>query len=159
VASFDRTIPPGGEGKITLRIKTAGYQGKIQKRAKVYTNEARNNVAVLSIKAFVKAPIYLSPSYVYLKGLATQKITKTIKITAGEDKPLKLEPGHFTVSETVTYSIEEIEKGRVFGVHFTSIPGPAGIYRGVLRLKTNYPEKSEITIPIIAKFRKPDQGQ
>lgn len=41
---------------------------------------------------------------------------------------------------------------------FTSIPGPAGTYRGVLRLKTNYPEKPEITIPIRARFRKGDKG-
>ena len=158
MARFDRTIPPGGEGKITLRIDTGGYEGKIRKTAKVYTNEAQNNVAVLSIKAFVKVPIYLSPRYVYLRGLATQEITKTVKITAGADKPLKLEPSHFDMSETVTYSIEEVEAGRVFKIHFTSIPGTAGTYRGVLRLKTNYPEKPEISIPITGRFQKGGQG-
>jgi len=58
----------------------------------------------------------------------------------------------------VTYRIEEVEPGRLFKVHFTSIPGPAETYRGVLKLKTNYPEKPEIIIPIRARFRKGAKG-
>ncbi len=158
MADFDRTIPPGGEGKITLRVNTSGYQGEIRKRAKVYTNDPRNNVEVLSIKAFVKTPIYLSTRYVAFKGLAGRKITKTVRIRAEGNKPLKLEPSHFDLSKKVTYRIEEIEAGRIFEVHFTSIPGPAGIYRGVLKLKTNYPEKPEITIRIMGRFLKGGKG-
>jgi len=158
VADFDRTIPPGGEGKITLRVNTSGYQGEIRKRARVYTNDPSNKVEVLSIKAFVKTPIYLSTRYVAFKGLAGRKITKTVRIRAEGNKPLKLEPSHFDLSKKVTYRIEEVEAGRIFKVHFTSIPGPAGIYQGVLKLKTNYPEKPEITIRIMGKFQKGGQG-
>lgn len=157
MASFDRTILPGGEGKITLRVNTSGYQGEISKRARVYTNDPRNNVELLTIKAFVKVPIYVSPRYVYLRGQADRKITKTIRVRAQGNKPLKLEPGRFDLSTRLTYRIEEVEAGRVFKVHFTTIPGPAETYRGVLKLKTNYPEKPEITIPIRAKFQKGGQ--
>jgi len=117
VARFDRTIPPGGEGKITLRVDTTGYQGEIRQSAKVYTNDPSKNFEVLRIKAFVKAVIHLSPKYVYLR-------------------------------------IEEVEVGREFRIHFTSLPGPAGTYRGFLKLKTNYPERPEITIRIKARFGK-----
>jgi hypothetical protein len=158
VAHFDRTIPPGGEGKITLKVNTRGYQGKIRKRAKVYTNDPRRNVEVLSIKAFVKVPIYLSSKYVYLRGLAGRKITKTVRIRAEGNKLLKLEQSHFDLSKKVTYRIEEVEAGRIFKVHFTSIPGPAGTYQGVLKLKTNYPERPEITIRVMGKIRKGDNG-
>jgi len=154
VARFDRTIPPGGEGKITLRIKTRGYQGAISKSAKVYTSDPRKNIELLTIKAFVKVPIYLSNRYVYLTGIADRKITKTIMVKANEKKPLTLEQSSFNLSKTVTYRIKEIEAGRVFRIHFTSIPGVVGIYRGVLKLKTNYPEKPEIIILIRAKFQK-----
>jgi len=54
----------------------------------------------------------------------------------------------------VTYRIEEVEPGRIFRVHFTSIPGPSGNYRGILKLKTNYPEKPEITIRIMLNLKK-----
>ena len=154
---FDRTIPPGGEGKITLRVNTKGYQGVIRKGARVYTNDPRKNVQVLSIKAFVQVPIYISPRYVHLRGFAGQKITRTVRVSAKEDKPLKLEQGHFNLGKKVTYRIEEVEPGRVFRIHFTSIPGPVETYRGALKLKTNYPEKPEIIIRIRGKFQRSGQ--
>ena len=39
MASFDKAIPPGGEGKITLSVDTRGYQGKIHKTARIFTND------------------------------------------------------------------------------------------------------------------------
>jgi len=159
VAHFDRAIPPGGQGEITLQIDTKGYEGKIRKKAKVYTNDPRNKLEVLRIEAFVKAVISVSPKYVSLKGMADRKITKTVRVRAQEDKPLKLEPSHFNLSNKVDYRIEEVEAGREFRIHFTSIPGNAGIYRGFLKLKTNYPERPEITIRIKGKFREGSQGK
>jgi hypothetical protein len=154
VARFDRTIPPEGEGKITVRVKTRGYQGAISKSAKVYTNDPRKQIERLTINVFVKVPIYISNRYVYLTGIADNKISRTIVVRANEKKSLKLEKSSFDLNKIVAFKIQEIEPGRVFKVHFTSIPGNVGIYRGVLKLKTNYPEKSEIIILIRAKFQK-----
>ena len=136
-----------------MKVNTNAYQGSISKTAKVYTNDPLHKIEVLRITAFIKASIYLSTSYVYLRGLAAQPITKTIRIKAGEDKPLRLELSHFDLSEKVTYRIEEVEAGKVFRIYFTSIPGPPKTYQGVLKLKTNYPEKPEITIRIRGIFK------
>lgn len=159
MAHFDRAIPPGGEGEITLKINTKGYEGKIRKKAKVYTNDPRSKFEVLRIEAFVKAVISVSPKRISLKGMADRKITKTVTVRAQEDKPLKLELSHFNLSNKVDYRIEEVEAGREFRIHFTSIPDNVGIYRGFLKLKTNYPERPEITIWIKGKFRKGSQGK
>ena len=159
MAFFDRAIPPGGEGKITLSIRTKGYEGAHQWSAKVNTNDPRMKVLTLSIKAFVKALIYLSPRYVNLRGTEGQSITGVVEIRAGLDKPLTLEPGQFNLEDKVKYTIEEIEKGRRFKVHFTNIPGPSQTYRGFLKLKTNYPEKPEVTIWIKGRFAKAKKGE
>ena len=142
-----------------MRVNTRGYQGEIRKTAKVYSNDPHHNLEILNIKAFVKVPIHLSTRYVYLRGLAGQVITKTVKIMAKEEKALKLVPGHFNLSEKVTYNIEEVEPGKIFKVHFSSIPGIVGTHRGFLKLKTNYPEKPEIKIQIRTKFKEEKQGK
>jgi len=154
VAYFDRAVPPGGEGKVTLRINTRGYEGEIRKRARVYTNDPRRTIEVLTVKALVRGPISLTPKSVYLTGEVGGDITKTVRVSAEEDKPLKLEPSGFNLSGKVRYRIEEVEAGREFRVHFTGISNAVGIYRGFLKLKTNYPERPEITIWIKAKFLK-----
>ncbi len=151
---FDRIIPPGGEGKITLRLNTRGYRGDIIKGARIFSNDPRHEFLKIDIKAFVKVAIHLSKGRVYLKAFAGQKITKTITIRAELDRPLKIETSHFDLDKKVSYKIEEVKAGRIYRIHFTNIPGPPEIYHGSLKLKTNYPEKPEIKIRINGRFKK-----
>ena len=153
MAEYDKAIPPGGEGKIRLRVMTAGYEGNFWKGAKVYTNDPINNVVTLRLKAFVKAAIHISAQYVYPVSHENQSITEMVDIRAKLDRPLKLNPVQFDLAEKVTYTLEEIETGRRFQVRFTTIPGPSEIYKGSLVLKTNYPERPEITIYIRGRVR------
>jgi hypothetical protein len=148
VADFDKAIPPGGEGKIKLRIKTEGYQGAVRKTARVYTNDPTKAMVTLNISASVKAAINISPRYVYLSGIEEKSVAKVVEVSAQLDKALKLTPEQFNLAEKVTYAIEETEAGRKFQIRFASIPGVDKSYRGFLKLKTNYPEKPEITIRI-----------
>jgi hypothetical protein len=97
-------------------------------------------------------PIYISPRYVYLRGIAGQTTTRTVQIKAELDKPLKLEPTGFDLGSKVIFKLEELEVGKTFLIRFTNIPGSAGTYHGVLKLKTNYPEKPEISIRVRGKF-------
>jgi hypothetical protein len=90
---------------------------------------------------------------VYLRGPAGQKVTRTIEVRAEESRLLKLEEGNFDLDNKITYTIEEVEPGRLFRIHFATIPGPPENYKGVLTLKTNFPERPQITIPIIARFK------
>jgi len=158
VASFDRTIPPGGEGKITLSVDTKGYQGKIRKSARVYTNDPKIRETTLNLMAFVKVPVYLSPRYVNLRGKEGQTITRVVEIKAGLDKPLILTPDQFNLEGKLTYTVEEVEKGRRFIIRFTSIPSPPQTYQGFLNLKTNYPEKPFINIRIRGRFAKVEKS-
>lgn len=153
MASFDHTIPPGGEGKITLKVHTKGYQGDIHKSALVNTNDREQNAVYLGIKAFVKVPVLVSPPYVRFYGKAGQSITRVVEVKAGLNKALTLSQGQFDLEGKVKYRLEEIETGRRFKIHLTSIPGPWPTFRGALRLKTNYPEKPIINIMIWGRFK------
>ena len=54
MVQFDRTVPPGGEGKIELKVNTNDLSGTIKKEAKVYTNDPKNSIVTLTLKAYVK---------------------------------------------------------------------------------------------------------
>ena len=152
MASFDHTIPPGGEGKITLKVHTKGYQGHIHKSAKVNTNDSALKIFNLGIKAFVKVPISLAPRYVYLAGVEGQAVTREVQIKANLDKPLILTPSQFSLEGKLIYTIVEAVKGQEFKVRFTALPGPPQNYYGFLKLGTNYPETPEISIRIRGRF-------
>ena len=154
MAHFDKAIPPGGEGKIRLQINTRGYQGSVYKSAGVYHNDPNKKTLILEIKGNVKVPIYLSSRYISLYGEEGQSVTRVIDIKAELDKPLELDPMEFNLGAKVSYTIEEIEKGRKYRIMFKSIPGPPQTYGGFLKLKTNYPEKPELTVRIRGQIRK-----
>ena len=154
MAHFDKAIPPGGEGKIRLQINTKGYQGSVNKNAKVYHNDPGKKTLILKMTANVKTAIYLSSRYVSLYGMEGQSVTQVVDIKAELDKPLRVTPTEFSLKKNLSYTIEEIEKGRKYRIKFKSISGPPQTYAGFLKLKTNYPEKPEITIRIRGRIAK-----
>ncbi len=159
MANFDKAIPPGGEGKIRLTVRTRGYQGNIHKSARVYSNDPTKSIIRLSVKGFVKVPILVSPYRVRLYGKEGQSLTRIIEVSAELDKPLILTPGHFNLTEKLTYSIEEIEKGKRFKIRFTTTNSSPQSFRGFLKLNTNYPEKPEITVWIKVRIQKKAEAQ
>lgn len=152
MASYDRTIPPGGEGKITVIIDTKGYQGSILKTAAVHTNDPRMSRFTLNLKAFVQVPVSVSPRYALLKGDADRVVSTTVEIAAGLEKPLFIEAEKSKLEGRIAYEIEEMETGRAYVIRFTSIPGEPGRFSGYLNLKTNYEERPMVNIPIRAYF-------
>ena len=108
----------------------------------------------LSLRGFVNVPIKVTPTQARLNGKEEQIITRIVKVEADLDKPLELTPIHFNLDKKVTYTIEEVEKGRIFNIHFTTVPSPPQAYRGFLKLRTNYPEKPELTIWIRVRIQK-----
>jgi hypothetical protein len=159
VAHFDRAVPPGGEGKIKLTIRTKGYQGTLHKSATVYTNDPVKKTIRLSLKGFVKVPIIVSPRQVRLYGQEGKILTRLVEVRAELDEPLILTPAQFSLTGKLNYSIEEIEQGKRFQIRFTTTPGSPQAYRGFLRLKTNYPEKPEITVWIKVRIQKRADAQ
>ncbi len=153
MANFDPAVPPGGEGKITLTVKTKGYQGSVRKSARVKTNDPENENLILVIKAEVKVPIYVSSRYVHLYGSGDREVQKTVKIMAELDKPLTLTVAEFIPQDKLKYAIETVQENKEYRVIFTSVPGIKENYRGVLKLKTNYPEKPEIDLVIHGRFK------
>jgi hypothetical protein len=157
VAFFDKVIPPGGEGKIELRIDTKGYQGAILKVASIVTNNPLGIRDTIQVSGIVKPYIALSSKFVELDGAEGQYVSQSVDITAGLEKPLSLEPSDFNLSEKVEYSIAVVEEGKKYRITFKNINGSADRFRGLLKIKTNYPEKPELTIIVkgtILKLRK-----
>lgn len=153
MADFDPAVPPGGEGKITLKVNTKGYQGHLRKSARVKTNDPGKENILLTVKATVKVPIYVSTRYIHLYGNGDKAVEKTVKIMGEMDKPLNLTVSEFTPADKLKHTIETVQKEKEYKIRFTSIPGIKENYRGILTLKTNYPEKPEISLVIHGRFQ------
>jgi len=153
VVSFDKTIFPGGEGKIKIYIDTSNYEGVLKKSVFVDTNDSDMPQFVLTVKANVISPIYISPKKVYLIGGRKDILKANVNIKANLDKPLKIIPISFDLKDKIRYYIDEMQNKREYRIRFIKFPSDDNKLTGRLRIKTNYSEMPYIDIYIKGYFR------
>ena len=92
-------------------------------------------------------------SNVILRGKSGETKSRVLTISAELEKPLKIEPGLFTLKGKVNYILEEVEKEKKYKINFQNNPEAKGHFKGFLRLSTNYKEKPKIDIRIDSRFK------
>ena len=153
MARFDRAVPPGGEGEITLKLDTKGYQGTLHKSAVVYSNDTKHPQINLAVKAKIRVPISFEPRGVMLDGFVGAEIKRVITIRAHEDQPLTLELGKLSLPKKVAYELRTVREGKVYELILRNLSKKQDSYSGLITLKTNYPQKPEITVGFLGYIR------
>jgi hypothetical protein len=126
----------------------------IEKTARVFSNDPRSNIEVLTLKANIRQSVQVSPASLMFQGQEGVAQTRSVDIVSMDEKPLDIKPGSFNLKDKMTYRIEEVQKGKLFRIYFTSLPEAAGIFNGVLVLMTNYDDTPEMRIPLNGNFQK-----
>jgi hypothetical protein len=153
VARYDRTIPPGGEGKITLELKTKGYQGNVHKTARVTSNDPKRSQITIGIKGKIWVPISMTPRYGKLKGVLGDTIETLVTLRAEKEAPLEIALASVTISEKIAVELVEVEKGRSYQVKIKNKVDEQTNYNGQVKLSTNYPETPELSIRVTGNIR------
>jgi hypothetical protein len=153
VARFDRTIPPGGEGSITLEVNTKSKQGNIHQTARVFTNDPKRSQLTIGIAGHVWTPVLLNPKYARLRGVLGEKTKTTIRLKSQKQDPLMLELVSVSIPEKVDVALKELEKGRVWELQVENKVHEQKNYSGHIKLKTNYPEKPDLNVRISGQIR------
>ena len=159
MARFDRTIPPGEEGKISLEVRTKGYQGQVHRTARVMTNDPKNPQVTIGMKGKVWAPIHISPSYVQLRGISGEMIEKVVNVRAEKEEPLTVELASVSIPDKVEVELIEAETGRAYQLKVRNKAEKEMTYKGQVKLTTNYPEKSELVVQIAGYIRAPVEAR
>jgi len=147
VAHFDRAVPPGGEGKITLRVKLHGYEGAVSKTADVVCNDPRNPRIVLTMTGKVIPLILARPSrYVQFQGASERLLPATLELAANP-APFRILKTEDNLQGKASYKLETIEDGKRYRL-IVANEAREGNYAGFIRLLTDYPEKPEVMVRV-----------
>ena len=89
--NYTRTIPPAGQGSITLQLNTEGYGGKtMHKRAEITTNDPERSTISLTMEGQVGKFATISPRWVKLYGQAGETIEQTVTIVPEGPQPFQI---------------------------------------------------------------------
>ncbi len=106
------------------------------------------------MKISIRPIIKLVPSAnITIRAKQGESRSADVFISSGIDKPLKIFHLKDSLSDgRVKYSIETVEEGKQYKIHFENNPDMPGDKKGELRLGTNYKEKPEIRIRIWSRI-------
>lgn len=148
MADFDRTIPPGGEGKITLKLNLKGFQGNVKKTATIFNNDPQKSRAVLTLQGMVKTLVELRPSgTVTFRGLAGQLPEQTITLI-GTIQPFHIQNVETNLEDKISYQLATVEEGKQYTLKISNRL-KQGNYGGFIKLTTDLAQKPQVVVRVI----------
>lgn len=147
MAHFDRAIPPGGEGKVTLTLNLKDFQGPIWKSATIFSNDPQSPMVSLNINGTVRPHIEIRPAtFVLFKGRKEVEQEKEIDLIT-TSHPFKILKVENFLGEKIAYQLDTIVKERHYRLKIINRQKKAS-YSGMIKCLTNHPQKPEIQILI-----------
>ncbi len=161
VASFDKTIKAGGQGKIVTSVDTKNFSGPISKSLLVLSNDPDRPQINLFIKATVKPFVDILPQPYVRFALVKGDTDARDVILVSEEKTFKP-----TVTETAQpYVKAEVQpagdkdkvqghSGEQYKLHITITPdAPEGLLNAPIRVATGVSQQPIIEVPVSGLVR------
>ncbi len=147
-AKFDKTIAPGGTGKIVLTIDTKSFRGPISKSAKVLSNDSATPEISLIVVASVRGIVRAEPSESLRIQAMQGHLGKAELLLTSEHADFK--PTAITTTESYLHAVlnPAIEPGNWKVRVFSDSKAPAGPILGEVIVKTGITEEPEFRIPV-----------
>jgi hypothetical protein len=142
-----KKIPSGKNGRIEISIDTGSISGALEKYVNIRTNDPKNPVIGLSIKAVVIPEIEVSDYYIYLEGKG-KRAAKEVIVMVTPGKSLKI-LGVRSTDPRVAARLEPAPGSDITKCRLIVMQKPdakPGDHFGQIIIKTNSRYSPEITI-------------
>ncbi len=137
MADFDKAIPPGQEGRITLKVDTKNKKGRLKQIATIFSNDPQNPITKVSTIVSIKQYFDFEPSNrVLLQGYYGDTITKNVTITSHADQAVTIKSISSDIDSKIEYKLNTIKEGKEFGLKIKTRSGLQDVFRGKIILKT-----------------------
>jgi hypothetical protein len=138
--SYPGEVPPGGEGKIVIKVNTSGYGGRtLTKRITVKTNDPNKPSLYLTILGHVDKFVTIVPKRITLRGLAGNRILETVKVIPEKKYPFNIVGHNLRHGNNIRYEIEQVERseGIEYVLTVENLKKEKGNYYNIISLKTD----------------------
>lgn len=156
VASFDKVIKPGGEGKVQTSVDTKSFSGPISKSVLLVSNDPERAQINLFIKANVKPFVDILPQpYVRMSVVKGDSDSRDVILLSEEKsfKPAIAEAAQPYVKAEISPAGEKDKisghPGEQYKLHITVTPdAPEGLLNAPVRITTGVSQQPNVEIPV-----------
>ena len=153
---YDREIPPGENGKLSVRMRTDGYGGQdLQRFIKVKTTDPSRKKINLTLAGRVEKVYRMDPKVVKLNGKPGDEMEAVISIIPEKNHEFNILDIRADKGRFITYSLKEknISGSKGYEVKIIGSKKDAGFFFDKLFLKTDDSAVPEITIGVFGKVK------
>jgi hypothetical protein len=153
VAKYDKVIPPGGTGKVTLQIQPFSVLHGFKKKTYVRFNSSDPSSVNLVLTGNAQKSIAIEPSHIIrFRGTPKDDLTGQIKLTSSLPFPMEITKVENFQPDKFEATLKTEKPGKVYVLEVRNKYLEDGHYAGMIQLFTNVVHKPKIVIRVIADF-------
>ena len=151
---YDRTIPPGGVGQVTLQVNTNGLRGKITKSAEVTSNDPRQRKSKIYLAMNVRNYIVVEPgTKILLRGTVGDDIRRVVRIRSTDDQALEITKVQSNLGSAIDYKLKPKDDSHQYELEVVSRATERKTASGFITLHTNHPKKKVLKLSVHIRIR------
>lgn len=153
VAKYDKVIPPGGTGKITLQIQPFSVVHAFKKKTYIRFNSPELSSVNLVMSGNAQKSIDIQPSHIIrFRGTPKDDLTAQVKLTSSLPFPWEITKIENSQPDKYDATLKTETPGKVYVLEVRNKSLEEGHYAGMIQLFTNVVHKPKIIIRVIADF-------
>jgi hypothetical protein len=154
VVRYDRTIPPGGVGQVTLQVNTSGFQGRVTKTAQLTTNDPVQRSPKIYLSINVRSHIIVEPGpKIMLRGIVGEDIRRVVHIRPADDQALEITKVQSNLESIIDYKLNRKDDSNQYNLEVVSKVSEQKTASGFLTLHTNHPKKKILKLSVHLRIK------
>jgi hypothetical protein len=156
VPRYNSTIPPGGQGEITLSIKPYSVIHQFRKDTVVTTNDPETREFHLLLTGDALPFIEIQPSHIVrLRGATGEEVRGQVWFTSHLPGPFKITGYRTNIPNKIEISLKEVQPDRVYLLEVSNRSGNSGPYAGLIELTTTSAARPRLIVRVFGEIYLP----
>jgi hypothetical protein len=156
VANYARTIPPGGQGEISLSIKPFSVMRQFRKETKIFVNDPDRSEFSLVLTGTARPFIEIMPSHIVrLRGSPGANVEGEVRFTSHLPGAFEITNFRTNIPDKIEVSLKPVQPGKVYILEVKNKAQNSGPYAGLIELTTTSKERPRLIIRVFGEIYLP----
>jgi hypothetical protein len=150
--AYDRLIPPGRKGTLTLTIKPFALRGLFAKKTRVFLNDPDHPQVVFTLRGLSRPLIEVQPGYIIrFQGKSGEDLNQQVRLTSHLPEPWDVSSFKTNIPQFIQVNLVAAEPGKSYVLEVRQTRQEPGKYRGMIELFTNVPKRPHLVLRVFGE--------
>jgi hypothetical protein len=156
VPEYDRTIPPGSKGQITLSLKPYSVLRQFRKETRIRTNDPDRPEFALVFTGKAKPFIEIKPSHIVrLRGPQGDNLQGRVTFLSHLPGPFQIKDFRTNIPDKIDVNLKAVQPDREYVLEVKNKSPNPGPYAGLIELYTTSKERPRLIVRVFGEIYLP----